>query len=447
MVPSDLTRGTGANGVAVGSAAEAPGPGCEVCGQLGEAHDKYLARLRRDGRMRRGLTQALVASMGFCPGHEQLLRSDPELRDWVGLRIDEARAGFASLLSRTRLQDEVLQEIVFGARNHCPACLYCRRLAGHRISRKLRDIQAGRDRASALLSDRLCFEHARQLTERCDGGALKSRLLRALRRKGKAIIERLQARAESGASMCCDPRDTAALVEYVFDTVQAASDAGQAPGMDTVSGADLALFRGSAAAGFVSCPVCRELRQARASWLDAVSSTIRLEQPAWLALPTCAEHLGICLDGQTTAGLRALAGAYIDAAFAARRKLKPVAAPAKKRSRNSLRWFDPPARAGAEPPGGDAAAHGAAHPEEDGEELSCYMRLHCPGCQAADIALRGAVSSWLRAYACASQAGQGGLTRQLCLKHLAEALIYAPQQNLRASILSNLQAGGGGHIA
>jgi len=167
--------GTGPEYAAAQAAGVGSDPGCEVCRQLSEAHDKYLARLRSDGRMRRGLVQALVSSMGFCPGHEQLLRCDPELRDWIGLRIDEARKRFVMLLGRTRLQDEMLQEIVFGACSHCPACLYCRRLAGQSLSRNLRGLQSGRVRASALLSEQLCFEHARQLVQRCDSGALKSR--------------------------------------------------------------------------------------------------------------------------------------------------------------------------------------------------------------------------------------------------------------------------------
>ncbi|OWT66332.1 hypothetical protein [Candidimonas nitroreducens] len=427
------------------AASSSPGSGCEVCRQMREAHDKYLARLRRDGRVRRGLTRALVSSMGFCPGHEQLLRSDPELCDWVGLRIDEARKEFALLLNRARLQDEVLQEIVFGARRHCPACLYCRRFAGQCISRKLRDIQSGRARVSTLLSGQLCFEHARQLVQRCDNGDLKKRLLRALRRKGKAIVERMRAAEVSGADAGGGlDGSTVALVEYALDTLRAVPGATQEPSAAMASSQSEALGEGGAPApGGVPmwkppCPICCVLWHARASWLDAVSSTIHLEQPAWLALPTCAEHLEICLPRETSAGQLMLVRVYMDAAFAAWRKPKTVSAPVKKRPRSSLRWFDPPARPGAETSASTSVAQNAPRPTDEREEPFSDMSLRCPACRIMDIAVRGAVASWLSTFASASSAGQSDLTRQLCFKHLAEVLIYAPQQSLQTRILSYL---------
>jgi hypothetical protein len=60
----------------------------------------------------------------------------------------------------------------------------------------------------------------------------------------------------------------------------------------------------------------------------------------------------------------------------------------------------------------------------------------CPGCQHLDIAMRSAITSFLKASAKVSDAKAPA--HSLCDKHIAEALIYAEDTSARARIAACL---------
>lgn len=390
---------------------------CQLCEQLAQAGARYFTRLRSDKRMRRGLADSLASSMGLCMHHEQLLRGDPELHAWIDGCIADARGRLAALFVRARLQDELLQDILFGARHRCPVCVYFRRVAGGWISCKLHEAQSRSLSVATLIADQLCFEHARELTRRAQG-ALRSRLSRALRRKGAHLLS-LAALDEPGAG---------AITRHAGWAAEALPQPGKGS-PDAVQGADPIPMARS------PCPVCGELEAARLAWLRVVSDTIRLEQPAWLALPTCAEHLAMSLPRENAAGRAVIMRAYIESALAPRRHLK--AAAAAKRRRDPLRWFDSRRQAGQ-----TAGAQAGAGDEPAAENSDPPLEnLSCPGCQASDIAARTAVSRWLHGFERATPARARDLTAHLCLKHLAEVLIYESQAQLRTRIVASLLKG------
>lgn len=66
------------------------------------------------------------------------------------------------------------------------------------------------------------------------------------------------------------------------------------------------------------------------------------------------------------------------------------------------------------------------------------LSVHCPGCQQADVVMRRAVFSFLHAFSRTTDAQGPSKLRQLCLKHLAEVMIYAPDEQTQTRLVNCL---------
>jgi hypothetical protein len=314
--------------------------------------DRYFGKLLRDSRSRQTLAQTIATSMGFCARHTALATSSGTAKARaMQTAVDDAGRHLASLLDRSDLQDELIQDILFGARSRCPACGYLHRAEGRAIARVLR---AAGHAKRATLPD-LCFVHTQMLVQRTEP-PLRGRLMRQLRIKAKAALATLTAEPEARG--------------------------------------------GSFSVRTVLYPLGGE----------AAAENVRLEQPGWITLPTCTGHLLQCLALPDPALRRAALNRYLEVALPGR--TTPAPAPAdgeapKRRRRSRTRWFDSAAEKG-------TMAAGTA------------LREPCPGCDAQEIAGRRAVASLIRK---AARAGNddavAALTDGVCLKHFAEALIYA----------------------
>jgi len=364
-----------------------PARGCVVCEQLAGTDDRYFGRLLRDGRSRHALVQTIATSMGFCARHTALAASSgAATARAMRTAVDEAGRHLASLLDRSDLRGELVQDMLFGARHRCPACGYFHRAQGRALVRVLR--AAGHATRVALPD--LCFVHTRMLMQRTEP-PLRGRLIRQLRIKAKAAWAALAAQP--------DRRDGGFAVRTLLHP------AGE----------------GTTPVTIPACPVCKAIATAERQWLEAAAANVRLQQPGWITLPTCSEHLLQCLSRPDPALRRAALDRYLDVALPERATPAPAPAdgepPPKRRRRGRTQWFDPAAAAG-------TMTAGAA------------PREPCPGCDAQEIAGRRAVASLVCDVARASNDESVlALTAGVCIKHFAEALIYAsnPQIERRLS--------------
>ena len=338
-----------------------PGCGCVICEQLAGVDDRYFGKLLRDSRSRQTLAQTIATSMGFCARHTALATSSGTAKARaMQTAVDDAGRHLASLLDRSDLQDELIQDILFGARSRCPACGYLHRAEGRAIARVLR---AAGHAKRATLPD-LCFVHTQMLVQRTEP-PLRGRLMRQLRIKAKAALATLTAEPEArGGSF------SVRTVLYPLGGEDRPPVASQ-------------------------CPVCQAIAASGRQWLEAAAENVRLEQPGWITLPTCTGHLLQCLALPDPALRRAALNRYLEVALPGR--TTPAPAPAdgeapKRRRRSRTRWFDSAAEKG-------TMAAGTA------------LREPCPGCDAQEIAGRRAVASLIRKAARAGNDDGKRLTR------------------------------------
>ncbi|WP_321858810.1 hypothetical protein [Paraburkholderia tropica] len=350
--------------------------GCVVCDQLAGTEDRYFGKLLRDGRSRQTLAQTIATSMGFCARHTVLASSSGAAKARaMRTAVDDAGRHLASLLDRSDLQDELIQDILFGARSRCPACAYFHRAEGRALARVLR---AAEHAKRAVLPD-FCFVHIQMLVQRTEP-PLRGRLIRQLRLRAKAALAALPAEPVES--------DSTAAVRTVLYPL----------GGKVISNA------------IAQCPVCESIAMAGQQWLEAAAENVRLEQPGWITLPTCNEHLLQCLAHPSPDLRRAALDRYLEVALPGRSTQPSTSVDGefpKRRRRSRTRWFD------------SAAATGTM-------TVSTALRERCPGCDAQEIAGRRAIASLIRK---AARAGSDEavtiLTAGVCLKHFAEALIYA----------------------
>jgi hypothetical protein len=388
---------------------------CVVCEQLAEADGRYMRRLRADRQMRHALVDALVVSMGFCHDHRQRLReADPDTAAWSEHCESDATSRLAELFARTRLQDEFLQDLLFGARARCPACLFSRRLEGRLLSRMVHDLEGRKTSLRTLFSTKVCFEHARQLVGRTEG-SLRTRMKVALRKKGEQML------AKARAGNIADEAGMVAIGRMLMNEIYPGAGPAWLSGLAATSTADTC--------GQDSCPVCAELERSQRRWLESVAENIRLGQPAWLTLPTCADHVITCLRNEDSDCAISVAQRYVEASLAPPPR-RQVVAPGRKRRRRSHRWF----HASVEKP----AVAVDTQVVDPGLAEDPARQGHCPGCQQNDVAMRRAVFSFLRVFSRASESQGNLLLGKLCLKHLAEVLIYAPDEQAQVRLVSCL---------
>lgn len=376
---------------------------CVICTQLAGADGRYFGYLMRDARARTAIAQTIATSMGFCPDHAAVIAS-PGNKTPPALEatIREAGRHLGSLLERATLQDELLQDILFNARGRCPACAYFHRSEGRAVARVLHGLESDGKRAPL---PPLCFVHTQLLVRRTEP-PLRGRLVRQLRSIAHTAFEVL---------------DTPAAIRF-DDGVAAVCRVLYPLAHDRVPLAD----------ALCACPICEAIRNARGQWLMAAAENVRLEQPGWITLPTCRNHLLLCLV-QTNRNLqRSALRRYVEAALPGR--AAPTAQGAgeapKRHRRSKLRWFNAV---------GCTAQSNSAAPAP-----GTFQREACPGCDAEEIAARRAIAQLIRKVSRAKHDDDALLaTSGTCLKHFAEALIYASDPDiehwLSAALRNTLQ--------
>ena len=272
------------------SAEHPPPPGndacrCVVCEQLRDADTQYFGRVLRNGRARIALAQTLALGMGFCRAHAALAT---ELHGPAAAAVQDSirDAGrlLGDLLDRTALQDELIQDIVFGARGRCPACAYFHRVEGRVLARVQRELE----QRKPFSPPPVCFVHLQSLKQRVEPpllGRIK-RLLRARSRGVLGAIDRPGAFPDAGIAQAC-------LQLYPLELANSMS----------------------VHAARCACPICEDIALAQRRWLGTAIDNVRLRQPGWIALPTCHRHLLQCIRQPDRALQHAALARYFEVAL------------------------------------------------------------------------------------------------------------------------------------
>ncbi|WP_175719002.1 hypothetical protein [Burkholderia anthina] len=373
---------------------------CVVCEQLCDADTQYFGRVFRNGRARVALAQTLALGMGFCCAHAaRAAELHGPAAAAVQDSIRDAGRLLCDLLDRTTLQDELIQDIVFGARGRCPACAYFHRVEGRVLARVQRELE----QQKPFLPPPVCFVHLQSLQQRIEPPLL-GRIKRLLRTRSHGVLGVID---RPGALP--DARITQACLQLY--PLELANDV-------------------NVQVGHCACPICEDIALAQRRWLGAAIDNVRLRQPGWIALPTCRRHLLQCIRQPDRDLQHAALARYFEVALPGKPVADPSAPPThKRRRRRHARWFD--------------LRHDARH-ERDAQGDGMQPRESCPGCDAEEIAARKSIACLIRGVSRAWHDDALTLAVEgVCLKHFAEAFIYASdphtEQRLRRALGSILR--------
>ncbi|MBO1859126.1 hypothetical protein J4G52_36825 [Burkholderia cenocepacia] len=377
---------------------------CVVCEQLDDIDMQYFGRVLRNDRARSTLVQTFALGMGFCPAHAARAAAlHGNAADTVRDSIRDAKRHLGELLDRTALQDELMQDIMFGARGRCPACTYVRRVEGRVLAR----VQRAFEQQKPSSPPPMCFVHLQSLMQRIEPRLL-GRTKRLLRARSLAVLHAIDL-----PHVCHDDRMTQAcrhLCPFEFDS------------------------GGNVPAEHCDCPICEDVAIAQRRWLGTAVDNVRLRQPGWIALPTCHRHLLQCMRQPDPDLQHAALARYFEVTLPGRPVAAPSAPPSpKRRRRKHARWFDP--------------CHDTRHEHDASQGSEAQPRESCPGCDAQEIAARKSVARLIRNVSRAED--DDALARAVegvCLKHFAEAFIYASEprieQRLRRALGDMLRRDG-----
>lgn len=361
---------------------------CVVCEQLDDIDMQYFGRVLRNDRARSTLVQAFTLSMGFCHAHAARAAAlHGNAADAVQDSIRNAKRHLCELLDRTVLQDELIQDIVFGARGRCPACTYVRRVEGRVLAR----VQHALEQQKPFSPPPMCFVHLQSLMQRIEPGLL-GQTKRLLRARSLAVLGAIDlphvSHDDRMTQACCR------LYPFEFES------SGKFP------------------AAHCDCPICEDVAIAQRRWLGTAIDNVRLRQPGWIALPTCHLHLLQCMRQSDSDLQHAALARYFEAVLPGRPVAAPSAPPSPKRHRRKhARWFDP--------------RHKTQHEHDASQGSEAQPRESCPGCDAQEIAARKSVARLIRNVSRAEDDDAlASVVEGVCLKHFAEAFIYASEPHI-----------------
>ncbi|QUN41403.1 hypothetical protein KEH56_18965 (plasmid) [Burkholderia cenocepacia] len=270
---------------------------CVVCEQLRDADTQYFGRVLRNGRACIALAQTLALGMGFCRAHaaRATALNEPAAAAVRDVIRDAGRL-LCDLLDRTALQDELIQDIVFGARGRCPACAYFHRVEGRVLAR----VQRALEQQKPFSPPPVCFVHLQSLKLRVEPPLL-GRIKRLLRTRSRGVlgaIDRPGAFPDAGIAQAC-------LQLYPLELANSMS---------------VHAARGA-------CPICEDIALAQRRWLGTAVDNVRLLQPGWIALPTCHRHLLQCIRQPDRALQHAALARYFEVALPGKPVTDPAAPP------------------------------------------------------------------------------------------------------------------------
>lgn len=366
---------------------------CPICRQLRGIDGKYFSNLLKSRRAMEVLAYTLAMSGGFCFRHATTSKSIQDAR--LDAQIAEAEHLIGQWLSRSSVQGELLQDVIFNARSRCPACTYLRRSEGRLLTRSLKLFEQTKPSREA---SSFCLLHLQALAERADP-PIRRRVERAIRTRSKTI-----------------------LAVSVTDTYEADRHAVirdlLCPLADDVEPISLEAPQ---------CPICLRIQDSQTNWLRIATQCVALQQPAWIALPTCRKHLHLCLSRSDMGTQRAAIVNYLEANVRniASNTGQPLAIGTKRRRRDKSRWFDSKHSFDTQISKPTSPAHGHISP--------------CPGCASEEISALKAISSAMRRVATSRDDSDTiSSLSGICLKHRLELLIHARDADMEHRLISAL---------
>jgi hypothetical protein len=257
---------------------------CLICDEVRGVDRDYATNALCDPARRESNAQAIADAIGFCSAHADTI-AGLDLRGPAIAAVMRRAVRFtrALLESGPEFEDQRL-DIFFRARHACPACRFSERCLSAPLAR-----HAAWRRSSAKGGSRLlCLPHFRALIGVSETRDLPARtreqieILLEVIRSGNPAAGLLQRRLAAGDTdvLLPDPRHGDSLRPDDED-----------------------------------CPVCAALRRALERWLSAARTAARIDIAAWAVLPACPEHILDCVRSGDERLADFAAGHAIDAAL------------------------------------------------------------------------------------------------------------------------------------
>jgi hypothetical protein len=396
-------------------------PDCPVCLASVPAGGQAAMRFAEDAAQCDALGDALADALGLCPSHARLVAQSPQHSTAAARLMARALQRARGLLQAVAAHDALAEEALFRASDACPICRMHEYDAARLAGRFAKQVASTPGQASPL-----CRPHFEALA-RLAAPQLRTHLSQVQRRMLHTAIATLR-RAVSGRSAeydLTDPSVQSALNTTVLMSVGRPLAQSPVPGgIGTIVGDAAGMCDELRAVpdGECGCPVCVATRSATEKWLTMLPAAVRFEQDWWLTFPNCLQHVGMCLRSGDP---RVATVAAMCAARAALERLGIDAAMSTSGEQQGTQQRVPPDSGRA---ADKSATRRARRP--------AVRIVRCPGCERAAVARDRAVTQLLESLKSASCRTSFEQGYGLCLKHFAQAYIFAPEGVVRDALVA-----------
>lgn len=384
---------------------------CHVCRTLRDYDQHYAERILLAARKGDQVSEALLDSLGFCAYHTATLPAGLRTSTLFHARATAAATWLQVLFTDTVRYEDKLSDILFAAHSRCPACAYHRRIEGMLLSRLCRAAPSGKRALAKYLGAPLCLSHLSAVIRLLEPPSRQEairvqhhRLRDLVSHYGTWDINDYDGQVALPAPFLADGSHLAVLLGTEESLRRARRDRQDDLRDPAAEG------NGDATAPDVcGCPVCRAGRDARRHWRERLARTVSLDQPLWLAFPTCAQHVIDCLHTPEP-GIAYAAWSFYAHEQLRERHAPPVTARRKHRARSASWHLEPPPQAPAEPM--------PAPPRQ----------VFCAACESIAIAQTRALLQYGR------RASHHAAAPAFCLKHFADAYLLESDTHRRAAL-------------
>jgi hypothetical protein len=237
---------------------------CVICDEARSTDVDYATSVLCDPGRCGSNAEVIADALGFCAAHADgivgLDLRSPAIGDVMRRALRRTR----ELLVAGQEFEERRLDAFFAARHACPACRFAERRLAAPLARHAARLRSPAKGDSGLL----CIPHFRALIGVAPAGELL-----ALTRNQVEVLTAVMGSADSAAG------SVKRLLTAGVDVPPRKPRHG-----DVLRSED------------ADCPVCIELRWTFERWLAAAATAVRFDIAAWAALPTCPEHILDCIQ-------------------------------------------------------------------------------------------------------------------------------------------------------
>ena len=374
---------------------------CTACAARAAADARYFDHAFATPRRVQLTAESLADTLGYCAGHARaLLRrvdmaapaaraAHGALDRWIEMLGDECR--FADRIG----------DVFFHAERDCPACKFAERAGAGLITDLQHAVVVEPTLEACEQLDGLCFAHFKHLYVDATPRTREWLFVHYRETLDRMYEQELHAHADAGPEL-----------REVLNCIA---------GEPFVSATDLASGALRLAPNEGACQVCCAVDATRTRWLNQLRPALRAGQSAWLAFPSCAEHVHAAVALGDCAITRAAAErAAAVALLILQRRLPPFTPPLA----NELERLGVPrvrrrrgkrASSRSKPPGRPRT-----------------FSVRCAACERMAVARDAAIARLLDKLQSTQQRATYATGYGLCLRHFASAYLIAERGATRA---------------